>query len=52
MKNLKHKNKLNLAQKQAQPSTKLVTDLLSQFSGKQDITIDEEMIAKLFRGLF
>ena len=38
------------AQKQAQPSTKMVTDLLSQFSGKQDI--NEEMIAKLFRGLF
>jgi hypothetical protein len=40
------------AQKQTAPNIKLVTDLLSQFSRQQNITINEDTVAKLFRGLF
>jgi len=40
------------AQKQAQPSTKMVTDMLYQFSRQQGIPINEEMIANAFAGLF
>jgi hypothetical protein len=40
------------AQKQTQPSTKMVTDMLYQFSSKQGIPINEEMIANAFAGLF
>jgi hypothetical protein len=39
-------------QKQSPPNTSLVNDLLLQFSKKQGITIDEETISKLLRGLF
>jgi hypothetical protein len=37
------------AQKQAQLSTKMVTDMLSQFSRQQGININEEMIMKAFK---
>jgi hypothetical protein len=40
------------AQKQAQPSTKIVTDIVAQFSRQQGININEEMIAKALSGLF
>ena len=40
------------AQKQTQPSTKLVTDILAQFSRQQGININEEIIAKVLSGLF
>ena len=40
------------AHKQAQPSTKMVTDMLAQFSRQQGIPINEEMIANAFAGLF
>lgn len=40
------------AQKQDQPSTKLVTDILAQFSRQQGININEEMIVKMLSGLF
>jgi len=39
-------------QKQSSSNTKLVTDLLSQFSRQQGINMNEEMIAKMFSGLF
>lgn len=39
------------AQKQARPNS-LVNDLLAQLSTQQGITIDEETISKLLRGLF
>jgi hypothetical protein len=39
-------------QKQSPPNTSLVNDILLQFSKKQGITIDEETISKLLRGLF
>lgn len=40
------------AQKQAQPSTKIVTDMLAQFSRQQGIPINEDTVVKLFKGLF
>jgi hypothetical protein len=40
------------AQKQAQHNTKMVTDMLAQFSRQQGIPINEEMIANAFSGLF
>lgn len=40
------------AQKQAQPNTKIVTDILAQFSRQQGININEDVVAKLFNGLF
>jgi hypothetical protein len=39
-------------QKQSPPNTSLVNDLLLQFSKQQGISIDEETISKLLRGLF
>jgi hypothetical protein len=39
-------------QKQSPPNTSLVNDLLLQFSKQQGITINEETISKLLRGLF
>jgi hypothetical protein len=40
------------AQKQVQPNTKVFTDMLAQFSRQQGININEEMIAKAFKGFF
>ena len=40
------------AQKQTQPNTKMVTDMLAQFSRQQGININEEMIMKAFKGFF
>jgi len=40
------------ANKQTDPNTKFVTDLLSQVSRQQGISINEDTIAKLFKGLF
>lgn len=39
-------------QKQLQPSTKIVTDMLAQFSRQQGIPINEDAVAKLITGLF
>lgn len=39
-------------QKQMQPNSSLVNDLFLQLSKQQGITIDEETISKLLRGLF
>jgi len=40
------------AQKQAQLNTKMVTDILAQFSRQQGININEDAVAKIFTGLF
>jgi hypothetical protein len=40
------------AQKKAQPNTKMVTDILAQFSRQQGININEDAVAILFKGLF
>ena len=40
------------AQNKDQPNTKLVTDMLLQFSRQQGININEDIVAKLFKGLF
>jgi len=40
------------AQKQTRPNTKTITDMLTQFSRQQGITINEEMIGKAFAGFF
>ena len=40
------------AQNKDQPNTKLVTDMLLQFSRQQGININEDTVAKLFKGLF
>jgi hypothetical protein len=39
-------------QNKDQPNTKLVTDMLLQFSRQQGININEDIVAKLFKGLF
>ena len=40
------------AQNKDQPNTKLITDMLLQFSRQQGININEDTVAKLFKGLF
>jgi hypothetical protein len=40
------------AQNQVQPNIKVFTDMLAQFSRQQGININEDTVAKLFKGLF